>query len=289
MPYRDAKLEQVGEAARELLHGAIDIHVHFAPDPYAERRLDARQLVEKAREAGIGGLVLKSHEYPTQPLAWLLDQEYEGIDVYGALALDWGVGGLNMEAVSVSLSIGAKVVWMPTFDAQAWRDFRPGRRHSPGPGLTVLDEMDDLSHEVMAILDLIHEHDAVLASGHLSTRETLALIKESRRRGIRSVITHGSFWIDLEVQQELAALGAYVEQVGVAITHEDGEEQWERIQQQVRAVGPEHVILSSDLGQTANAEPPTGFGMWIERFLDAGFASADVGRMVRENPKALIT
>ena len=86
MPYRDAKLEQVSEAARELLHGAIDIHVHFAPDPYAERRLDARQLVEKAREAGIGGLVLKSHEYPTQPLAWLLDQEYEGIDVYGAIA-----------------------------------------------------------------------------------------------------------------------------------------------------------------------------------------------------------
>ena len=104
MPYRDAKLEQVSEAARELLHGAIDTHVHFAPDPYAERRLDARQLVGKDREAGIGGLVLKSHEYPTQPLAWLLDQEYEGIDVYGAIALDWGVGGFNMEAVSVSLS-----------------------------------------------------------------------------------------------------------------------------------------------------------------------------------------
>ena len=289
MPYPDATLDQVGDAARELLQGAIDIHVHFAPDPYSERRLTADTLVQRARAAGLGGLVLKSHEYPTQPLAWLLDRQNDGIDVYGGLALDHGVGGLNMEAVSVSLSIGAKVVWMPTFDAQAWRDHRPGGRHSPGPGITVLDERGDLCHEAMAILDLIGEHDAVLASGHLSTEETAVLLRESRRRGIRSVVTHGSFWIELEVQQELAGLGAYVEQVMVATTHEDGEEQWARIQDQVRAVGSEHVILSTDFGQAGNPEPPVGFGMWIERFLEAGFPAREVGRMVRENPKALLT
>ena len=123
----DTTLDQVGDAARELLQGAIDIHVHFAPDPYAERRLTADVLVQNARTAGLAGLVLKSHEYPTQPLAWLLDRQNDDINVYGGLALDHGVGGLNMEAVSVSLSIGAKVVWMPTCDSQAWRDFRPGQ------------------------------------------------------------------------------------------------------------------------------------------------------------------
>ena len=289
MPYPDATLDQVSEPARELLQGAIDIHVHCSPDPYAERRLSADTLVQRAREASMGGLVLKSHEYPTQPLAWLLDRQNDDIDVYGGIALDHGVGGLNMEAVSVSLAIGAKVVWMPTFDAEAWREQRPESRHSPGPGITVLDEMGDLKHEAMAILDLVGEREAVIASGHLSTAETVELVRESRRRGIRSVITHGSFWIDLEAQQELVGLGAYVEQVMVATTHKDGEEQWERIQQQVRAVGPEHVVLSSDLGQAANPEPPVGFGMWIERFLDAGFPASDVGRMVRENPKALLT
>lgn len=285
----DTTLDQVGDAARELLQGAIDIHVHFAPDPYAERRLTADVLVQNARSAGLAGLVLKSHEYPTQPLAWLLDRQNDDINVYGGLALDHGVGGLNMEAVSVSLSIGAKVVWMPTFDSQAWRDFRPGRRHSPAPGITILDDKGDLRDEVMGILDLIGEHDAVLASGHLSTEETAVLLRESRRRGIRSVITHGSFWIELEVQQELAGLGAYVEQVMVATTHEDGEEQWEKIQNQVRTVGPEHVILSTDFGQAANPEPPVGFAMWIQHFLDAGFPASDVGRMARENPKALLT
>ena len=281
-------LDQVRDEALALLQGAVDIHVHFAPDPYAERRLDAETLVARSREAGLGGIVLKSHEYPTQPLAWLLDRQHGDIDVYGGLALDHGVGGLNMEAVSVSLAIGAKVVWMPTFDAQAWRDARPGRRHSPGPGISVLDDMGELRHEAMAILDLIAERDAVLASGHLSTAETLALLRESRRRGIRSVITHGSFWIELEAQRELAALGAYVEQVAVAVTHEDGEEQWERILHQVRSVGPGRVILSTDHGQAANPDPPVAFGLWIERFLGAGFTPADVGRMVRDNPRALL-
>ena len=285
---REATLDDVREDARELLRGAIDVHVHAAPDPYAERRLSADVLVARAIEAGMGGLVLKSHEYNTQPLAWLLDQQNESIRVYGGIALDHGVGGLNMEAVSVAMLIGTTMVWMPTFDAQAWRDARPGGRHSPAPGITVLDEMGDLRHEVMAILDLIHEHDAVLATGHLSSPEVAVLVRESRRRGIRTVVTHGSFYIDLEVQQEMAGLGAYVEQVATATSHEDGQEQWELLESQVRAVGPEHVILSTDFGQAGNPEPPVGFGRWIEHFLDAGYSPSDVGRMVQANPADLI-
>lgn len=284
----DATLADVREDARELLQGAIDVHVHASPDPYAERRMDAAALVERAVEAGMGGIVLKSHEYNTQPLAWLLDRQHEDIRVYGGIALDHCVGGLNMEAVSVAMRIGTTMVWMPTFDAQAWRDHRPGGRHSPGPGITVLDEMGDLRHEVMAILDLIGEYDAVLATGHLSTPEVAVLVRESRRRGIRTVITHGSFYITVEVQQEMAALGAYVEQVATATSHEDGQEQWELIESQVRAVGPERVILSTDFGQARNPEAPVGFGRWIEHFLDAGYSPSDVGRMVRENPAKLI-
>ena len=284
----DATLADVREDARELLQGAIDVHVHASPDPYAERRMDAAALVERAVEAGMGGIVLKSHEYNTQPLAWLLDRQHEDIRVYGGIALDHCVGGLNMEAVSVAMRIGTTMVWMPTFDAQAWRDHRPGGRHSPGPGITVLDEMGDLRHEVMAILDLIGEYDAVLATGHLSTPEVAVLVRESRRRGIRTVITHGSFYITVEVQQEMAALGAYVEQVATATSHEDGQEQWELIESQVRAVGPERVILSTDFGQARNPEAPVGFGRWIEHFLDAGYSPSDVGRMVRENPAELI-
>ena len=280
-------LDGLNERAAALLRGAIDVHVHAAPDPYAERRMDALQLVRAAHEAGMAGLVLKSHEYPTQPLAWLLDAEFDDLTVYGALALDHAVGGLNPDAVEVSLRIGAKVIWMPTFDSRHWRGYRPQQVHSSAPGITVLDggELLPVCH---TILDLIAEHDGVAATGHLSTEETLALTAAARERSIRTVVTHASMWIATEAQQRLAALGAYIEQCATVTLGRDGDAVPSGIVEQIRAVGPEHVVLSTDLGQAHNPDPPLGFGQWIEAMLEAGFDDEEVGRMVRENPAALL-
>ena len=66
--------EGVSDAAREALRGAIDLHAHAGPDPFAERKLDARGLVDDYAAAGLAGFVLKSHEYPTQPLAYTWEQ-----------------------------------------------------------------------------------------------------------------------------------------------------------------------------------------------------------------------
>ena len=51
-----------------FLEGAIDIHVHFEPDPRVERRADALETAQNAKDLGMRGLVLKSHEYPTTPV-----------------------------------------------------------------------------------------------------------------------------------------------------------------------------------------------------------------------------
>ena len=118
----------------------MDVHVHASPDPDAARRLDAHALVRLAQRAGMGGLVLKSHEYPTAPLTWALADEAAPLRLWGGLALDHGVGGLNPEAVRISLSIGAKVVWMPTFDAAQWRAYRPSSQSRSGVPLRVLDD-----------------------------------------------------------------------------------------------------------------------------------------------------
>ena len=228
----------------------------------------------RAREAGLAGLVLKSHEYPTQPLAWTLDREFSGIDVYGGVALDWGVGGLNPEAASITLRIGGKVVWMPTFDALHWRGYRPGGFNSPQEPITVLDEDGKLLPVCHDILDVIASHDAVLASGHLSPEETQAILGEGLARGIRCVITHASFWTPIEVQQEIVSKGGYIEQCAIAIAREDGEEVWPDLLRQVREVGPERVILSSDHGQASNPEPVAALGLFGERFVEAGFGEA---------------
>ena len=52
--------------------------------------------------------------------------------------------------------------------------------------------------------------------------------------------------------------------------------------------GLETLLRSTGLGQAHNPDPPLGFGQGIEAMLDAGFNAAEVGRMVRENPAALL-
>lgn len=286
--YRVETLAELREDARALLRGATDVHVHASPDPYAARRMDARELVHAAREAGLAALVLKSHEYPTQALAWALGQEFDGIRVYGAIALDHAVGGLNPDALEAALRIGTRVVWWPTFDS-AWSRETFGRWYAKAEAIRVLDGQGALTPVCHTLLDLMQEHDATLCSGHLDPAETLALVSESRRRGVRSIVSHAtSFRIPVEVQRALTARGAFIEQCAVNSFREGGDAAFAAIAADVRAVGPEHVVLSTDLGQAPNPAPPVGFGSWIERFLDAGFSTPEVRRMVQENPAAAL-
>ena len=51
-------------AARELVRGAYDLHVHVEPD-LAKRRIDDLSLARRFAELGLAGFVLKSHYVPT--------------------------------------------------------------------------------------------------------------------------------------------------------------------------------------------------------------------------------
>jgi hypothetical protein len=52
----------------------------------------------------------------------------------------------------------------------------------------------------------------------------------------------------------------------------------------VRAVGPEHTILSTDLGQLHNAAPWEGMRVFIQLMLDHGITADEIGIMVKRNP-----
>ena len=287
-PYRAEALSELRDDARDLLRGAIDLHAHWSPDPFAERKMDARQLVHAASEAGMAGVVLKSHELPSQILAWALQAEVPGTTLYGAIALDHAVGGLNPDALDAALRIGTSVVWFPTFDS-AWSRDHYGRWNARAEAITVLDDAGALKPVVHDLLDLIAQYGVTLCSGHLSPDETMALVTESRRRGIRSIVSHATpFGINVEVQTALAGLGAFVEQAGTNSFREGGEAAAAAMIADVRAVGPEHVVLSTDLGQAPNPPVPSGFGSWMERFLDAGFSKDEVRRMVQANPAEVL-
>ena len=200
------------------------------------------------------------------------------------------VEGLNPDALETALRIGTKVIWWPTFDAKWSRDTF-GRWNSSAESITVLNEENKLKKVCHQLLDLMVEHDALLCSGHLSPDETLALLTEARKRKIRTVITHAtSFNIPLEIQQQLANLGSFIEQCGMPIFREDdeGKSAVESIVTDIRNVGTEHIILSTDLGQASNPPPAVGFGFWIEHFINLGFSTEAIERMVKQNPKEAI-
>lgn len=46
----------------------------------------------QARDMGMRGMVLKSHEYPTHPVAYTASQAVPDITLIGGIALDFEVG-----------------------------------------------------------------------------------------------------------------------------------------------------------------------------------------------------
>src|ERR1700726_4852234 len=107
-----------GFAQESPLVGAIDIHVHAAPDS-TPRSIDAIDVARLAKSRGMRGLVLKNHYEPTASLAYIVRKEVPGIEVFGGISLDLTVGGVNPAAVEWMTMVKGgygRVVWMPTFD-----------------------------------------------------------------------------------------------------------------------------------------------------------------------------
>ena len=275
--------------ADRLVEGAVDIHVHFAPDPKVERRGSAIEIAEQAAKMGMQALVLKSHEYPTQPVAYTVSQIVPDITLIGGIALDYEVGGLNPAAVEATANMGGRVVWMPTYSAQADRQHK-----GLSGGIFLLDDNGKLLPEVYAILEVVKAYDMVLATGHVSTRECMALVSEAKNLGInRVVVTHGTtsaFWTGMtpEDMKTMAGMGAYVEHclhVMMPMTYRMPPQDLVEV---IRTIGTENCIISTDFGQDFHPMPAEGLRMGIATLLKAGLDEVELGMLVKDNPARLL-
>ena len=122
--------------------------------------------------------------------------------MYGGLALNYEAGGLNPKAVQTALEMGAKVIWLPTVDAE-----NDCRKHGRSGGIRMTDGRGVLLPELRRIFMLIKDYDAVLATGHISPEEIRCVIDSARNVGVQKiVITHPEYWVvdmSLEMQKEL--------------------------------------------------------------------------------------
>ena len=280
----------------ELLQGAIDMHLHTGPDVIPSR-VDALEAAKQARQAGMHAIVIKNHSYPTTPLAILVRQLVPEVAVFGSVCLDDDIGGLNADALEKHADMGARVVWMPTFSSA---NSRPAMRKLglklEGDGFSIIDTRGRVVPEIEKILYIIKTHGMVLASGHISPQESLALVKRARAVGVEKiVITHPSD-AEFVVQahsvgelQRLAGMGAFIEQTFVTMlptewSHPPGP----RIKA-MREIGFEHCIMSTDLGQFWNLPPAEGMRLFMATLLRNGVSQSEIEMMVKKNPARLLS
>ena len=105
------------------LNGVIDMHVHTAPD-ICQRTYNDLELTAAAVHAGARAIVIKGHHCSTVARAALCNAynrtafDSNSFVMYGGLVLNYETGGLNPKAVQTALEMGAKIIWLPTVDAE---------------------------------------------------------------------------------------------------------------------------------------------------------------------------
>ncbi len=280
--------------SRVDLTGAADLHCHFGPDAHRERSVDALDAARDAAAACHAAVVLKSHDYPTAALAAIVDRVVDGVQVFGGICCDREVGGVNPAAVEAALRVGAKVVWLPTLSSHQDQQNGVGPALGiRGPGLSVVDaERGALLPETHAILDLVAEFDAVLATGHVSAGEHLAVAKGFGHRG-NLLVTHAMEELagpNLNVEQcvELADLGARIELCALTCLGALATRPVAEIAAATRTIGFDRVTLATDYGQRVNLRPADGFAAFADALLDTGLAEPEIRRMACTNPGALL-
>ena len=283
-------MKKLDEKAWELLNGGYDLHVHTAPSAFP-RALDSFQLVREANEAGMSGVMLKSHYEPTAIRAALVNL-YSNCKTraYGAVVLNWPVGGLNIYAVENALRVGARNVWMPTRDSAnslAFGDMEGdffNRR-----GITILEEDGRLKPVVYDIMDAVKKQGASLATGHLSPRESILLCREGRSRGVRMILTHPEFCrtvISADLQEEMADLGVIIEKNWLNVAA--GMVTIEQIAANIRRVGAHRAYIATDRGQMGYPHPTRELQCFIAALLQQGFKEAEIRDLVHTVPKSIV-
>ncbi len=275
-----------------VLHGAIDLHAHFGPDSYP-RQWDAFEIAKLLQQRGVRGAVFKNHWTESAGLAWLI-RKYAtpgtGFEAFGAIAMDTPEGGLNPQAVRYFADVEggyAKVVWMPTHDAEHevtfLRESRPFVRVS---------QDGKLLPQVGEVLDVIAEYKLTLATGHVSPEEMLMIVAEAKKRGIEHIIiTHpdlsptGQYTGATQAQlKQAVADGAYVEVVANELNRPNAAD----IISNLHALGAAHTFISTDSGLTGSPNHADALVLAAQRLRKEGFTEADLKQMFKDNPAKLV-
>lgn len=290
----------------ELLKGAIELHVHSAPDLFP-RLLDNMEMAQMAKNAGYRALVLKSQNMGTADRVPFIRRLVPDIDIFGSITLNYSVGGINPFAANAAIGFGAKVIWMPTIDARHHMNYFGGlgqfgasiksekklpEFYKQAKGLTLLADDGKLLQEVRDILDLIAANNIALGFGHVSVDEMLALAKGCKDAGVKKMfVDHPDIAftkVPIEAQVELSKMGVKMNYVAAQISPRFYCITPKEVAGNMRQVGVENALISTDVGQITNPDPIETMRSYIQILMDEGFTPGEVKTMLHDNPAAFL-
>jgi hypothetical protein len=271
------------------LSGAIDFHAHTGPDSLP-RTVDAVDLARLAKTEGMRAIVIKNHFVPTASDAYFARKAVPGIEVFGGIDLNLTVGGMNPAAVENMAKITGhygRVVWMTSFDSHA--QVLAAKENRP---FVAVSRNGQLLPETKKVIAVIAKYNLVLETGHNTPAEVLMLIREGKRQGVKHiVVTHAMMapiHMNIPQMKEAASMGAYIEFVYNGLVGSYKEFSFEDYAKAMHAVGAEHCIVGSDMGQTTNPVHTEALKIFYDGLLKAGVTQHELDLMARKNPATLL-
>ena len=288
----------------ELLQGAVDIHIHHGPDLYP-RIQDAFELAQDAKAAGMRGVCLKTHNFPTAPMALLARKHVPGIDIFGSITCNLEVGGVNPSAVEAAIKYEARQIWLPTIDSTN-HALVTGSVGQHGHGLTIkgglsdyarkkprlflLDDEGNLAPALHEIFSMVADADIILNLGHISFKEMTAIVPAAQRAGVKRIICDHPFFscLSLGQQSELADRGVWIN-----FTAGELLPRWWRVSvgdfaAAIRNVGVPRAVVSSDCGQLHNPPMVEALRITCQLLLEEDFTADEIKRLLHHNPAELL-
>jgi hypothetical protein len=291
----------------KLLIDAIDMHQHLGPS-VIPRALDILQGAREAEAAGMKGIMVKDHQFPSMASVEIAKSclgEGRKLFIGSSLVLNHEIGGLNVAAVETAINMGVNMIWLPTLSTENHHvshekqglKFPASKKKIdtlPRGYIALVDGGGNVTEDVKRVLQVIgKDNGVILGAGHGTAAEINAIIHEAKKAGIEKiVVNHPTYMIDAswELMSEWAALGVFME-FGACTCDPISSICNAEIDQTVAAIksiGVDHVTLASDYGQVNNPHPVEGLKHFAELLLSKGFTFGELEIMMKKNPANLL-
>ena len=295
------------------LVGAIDVHLHVDPDAPGTggtiRAIDVFDAAKIAIARGMRGFVFKTHQDAGSASGAYMVRKHVSpmFEIYGRMASNYATGGINAATLEHFTQIKGgwgRIYEMPTrdsitattrpgsMDREALARTRPWMLMMPAetPPYIAVSKNGELLPEVKHLIGLLAKIRTVdsngrmvLATGHATPEEHLLLAQEGRRQGLNVLLTHPG---DLPQLPEAAKLGAFIELTASQVYKTEAARA--AAAALVRKVGAEHVIVSTDCGQTSNVYPTDCLVLAARGLRAHGITQPELDLMYKVNPAKLL-